>query len=480
MTAAETPAGGHPTIVQTASASGGSPAAALLPAAPATATVGRSAGLGRTIILVLAAITLAQATEAFTVQGFPILVPALTAELALSKTQIGLLTSAFFAGGFITVLPAGWAIDRIGVRWSMTAGLALMAVCVAVAAGASSFGVLYLCLLLSGIGFGSVYPATTKAVMHWAPARWRGMMMGLKQTGVPLGGVLASLALPLLLLRTSWRGALVLAAILCAIAAVLCYWMYRTHPHERTLSRRRPPAPARATVSATAPATAPAAASVAGEPGTGAPASGPSGVTALRLALADRNIWLINLSGLFLLGTQGTMVGWLVSYLHSGAGLSVVAAGGALAAMQAGGAVGRLGWGTVSDLWWGGRRLPLIIGLGLTTATALALLPWAGATGGYWAVLAVSFVAGLSGLGWVGMVTVLRAELSPPGAVGIVTSLGSFTGYFGSLLGPPLFGQVLDRTGNFTLAWRLLACCALAAALLAGRARETGKKHGQH
>jgi sugar phosphate permease len=421
-----------------------------------------SGALTATTLLVLGAITLAQATEAFTVQGFPTLIPSLTRELLLTKTEIGMLTSSFFAGGFLTVLPAGWLIDRIGVRLSMSAGLALMAVCVAIAAGSDSFPVLYACLFLSGIGFGSVYPATTKAVMHWAPAHWRGMMMGIKQTGVPLGGVLASLTLPLLLTRATWRGALLVAAALCGACVFVCYWMYRTHPDEETPGTRR-----RRQLAAAA------GGSAAGRPLGGHTPSQPAfrGTGALRAALASPNIWLINLADLFLLGTQSTLVGWLVAYLNGGAGWSVVAAGGALAAVQAGGAVGRLGWGTVSDMCFGGRRLPIIVCLGLTTATVLSLLPYATASG-YGAVLAASFVGGLSGLGWVGMVTVLRAELAPPGAVGIVTSLGSFTGYIGSLLGPPLFGLTLDRTGNYELAWRLFAVASLVAALLASRARE--------
>lgn len=391
--------------------------------------------------MVLAAITLAQATEAFTVQGFPSLVPLLTQELVLTKTQIGMLTSAFFLGGFITVLPAGWLIDRLGVRLSLVAGLSSMSVCVVIASRTSTFALLYVCLVLSGIGFGSVYPATTKAVMHWAPAKLRGTMMGIKQTGVPLGGAIASVTLPALALRSGWRGALFVAAMACAVCTVLCHIMYRTHPDETTPRRK------------------------------GAEPNGARGAAALKAALTNREIWFVNISGLFFLCVQGTLVGWLVSYLTADGSLQVVAAGAALAAVQIGGAIGRLGWGTVSDLVFGGRRVPIVAAMGVLTAIVLWTLPYA-ATAGYGTLIALCLVAGLSGLGWVGMVTVLRAELAPPQAVGIVTSLGSFTGYAGSLLGPPLFGKLLDTTGDYQLAWRALAACALIAAVLITRVRE--------
>lgn len=392
--------------------------------------------------IVVLAITLAQATEAFTVQGFPALVPFLSEELAISKARLGMLTSSFFAGGFISVIPAGWVIDRIGVRMSMSIGLGLMAAAVSIGALTHSFWTLYICLLLAGIGFGSVYPATTKAVMHWAPPKLRGTMMGIKQTGVPAGGAVAAVVLPLLALRLGWRGALLIAAAACAVCLVLCHVLYRTHPDEIHST-------ARGTHSAPR----------------------PDGRAPLRAALRSRDIWLVNISGLFFLATQSTMVAWMMTYLRSELALPVVAAGGVLAAMQIGGAAGRLGWGTVSDLFFGGRRVPIIALLGLGSGVVLWTLSFL-TQAGYGTLIVVALLAGLCGIGWVGMVTVLRAELAPREGVGIVTSLGSFMGYAGSLVGPPLFGLLLDRTGDYRLGWRLLGVCAVLAGLLVSRTTE--------
>jgi sugar phosphate permease len=397
--------------------------------------------------IVVLAITLAQATEAFTVQGFPALVPFLSDELAISKARLGMLTSSFFAGGFVSVIPAGWVIDRIGVRMSMTIGLGLMAVTVAIGALTHSFWTLYLCLLLAGIGFGSVYPATTKAVMHWAPPKLRGTMMGIKQTGVPAGGALAAVVLPVIALSLGWRGALLIAAAACGVCLVLCHALYRTHPDE--IHHAPPRAQGRQSQ------------------------SGPrsDGRAPLRAALRNRNIWLVNISGLFFLATQSTMVAWMMTYLRSELALPIVAAGGVLAAMQIGGATGRLGWGTVSDLFFGGKRIPIIALLGVCCGIVLWTLSFL-TSAGYGTLVVIALLAGLCGIGWVGMVTVLRAELAPREGVGIVTSLGSFMGYAGSLVGPPLFGLLLDRTGDYLLGWRLLGACAVFAGLLVTRASE--------
>ena len=42
---------------------------------------------------------------------------------------------------------------------------------------------------LSGLAYGFVNPATSKGVLDWIPAHRRGTAMGLKQSGVPFGGV---------------------------------------------------------------------------------------------------------------------------------------------------------------------------------------------------------------------------------------------------------------------------------------------------
>ncbi len=115
--------------------------------------------------------------------------------------------------------------------------------------------------------------------------------------------------------------------------------------------------------------------------------------------------------------------------------------------------------------------VPIIALLGVGTGAVLWILSFL-TQAGYGTLVVVSLLAGLCGIGWVGMVTVLRAELAPREGVGIVTSLGSFMGYAGSLLGPPLFGLLLDRTGDYRLAWRLLGLCAVLAGLLVLRARE--------
>lgn len=74
---------------------------------------------------------------------------------------------------------------------------------------------------LIGIGYGPMTPASSHILIHRAPPSRRALIFSIKQTGVPLGGALAGLVVPLLALHLAWRGAaLVVAAAAVALAAI--------------------------------------------------------------------------------------------------------------------------------------------------------------------------------------------------------------------------------------------------------------------
>jgi len=69
-------------------------------------------------------------------------------------------------------------------------------VLVAAAGWAHSFASLVLLLAVAGGMGASVNAASGRAVMHWFPARERGLALGLRQTAIPIGGALAASRCP--------------------------------------------------------------------------------------------------------------------------------------------------------------------------------------------------------------------------------------------------------------------------------------------
>src|ERR1017187_136411 len=71
--------------------------------------------------------------------------PVITPEFSLSQWELGVLLSAFFWTYSISLIGAGWLVDRIEVRWVYAAGFLVWSVSTISTAFVTSFGAL-LCM----------------------------------------------------------------------------------------------------------------------------------------------------------------------------------------------------------------------------------------------------------------------------------------------------------------------------------------------
>jgi ACS family hexuronate transporter-like MFS transporter len=379
--------------------------------------------------LVLAVVTLAHALGALSVLSVAPLSPFLLDALELSRAQVGLFLPAVYLGGVLMSLPAGWLTDRLGVRATLGGGLLLIGVLVMAAAWTRSLPALLAALVVAGFGFSVLNPSTGKAVVEWFPPRGRGLAMGIKQTGLTLGGLAGALTLPPLALAFGWRHALATAGALSVVAAALVLAMYR-----------RPAAPA------TAPAT-----------------SWPR-LAELSVFMRRPAVIVVFLSGLALSTAQSCVLAYLALYAKETFAVSAVAAGQVLALAQLGGTVARLAWGAASDRFFGGRRRPGVVASALLGAIAYALfaygaeLPAAG-------IVPLAVVAGAGAFGWVGLYFALVAEIGGARYAGLLTGVAVAFAWSGVLVGPPLFGLLLGATGSYAWPWLTLAVIATLVAI---------------
>src|SRR5215204_6322160 len=182
----------------------------------------------RWIILLLA--TLVQVGVSILQQAPAALGPVFTAELELSRAQIGLLSSAIWGGMLLAMLPVGLLIDRHGERRLIVAGVTAMALLVLWTTQLRAFVLLLILFLLASIGASTSAPGGSKAIAAWFPRSQRGGAMGMRQTGVTIGGLMAALLLPPVAVRFGWEVALGLAAGV-ALFTVLCFAIfYREFP----------------------------------------------------------------------------------------------------------------------------------------------------------------------------------------------------------------------------------------------------------
>jgi len=378
---------------------------------------------------ILGLVTLAHGLGALTALAAVPLAPFLLEELALSRAQAGLFLPAVYLGGVLMALPAGWVTDRLGVRLTLGAGQLLIGAMVVLAATSHGLPALLALLVLGGFGFSVLNPATGKAVVDWFPPRERGVAMGIKQTGLTLGGLAAALALPPIAVLWSWRHALAVAGGLSLASAALVSILYRPSPSEATTRVAQAPQ-----------------------------------LAELGAYLRRTPILVVFGCGLALSIAQSSLVAYLVLYAKETFAVSAVTAARFLALAQLGGTTGRVLWGVISDRSFGGRRRPGVVASAVIGAAAYAALALGSALP-VWVMAVVAFVAGAGALGWVGLYFALVAEIGGSRHAGILTGAATACSWSGTIVGPLIFAGLLGATGGYALPWLALTVIAAAVAL---------------
>jgi sugar phosphate permease len=325
----------------------------------------------------------AQASFSTITFALPVLAPALRDEYGLSLTQIGVVLAAEWVGLSVAMLPWGFAADRHGERWTLAAGLAACGACLVGAAFAPSFEALVVVLLLAGAAGGAVQSGSGRAVMGWFRRDERGLALGLRQTAVPLGGLVAAVVVPVLdeprtgflfLALLAFTGALVGALVLRSGAA-----------HELD------------------------------------PAD-------VEWTLRDRRLWLVCLaSGLYVV-PQVALMGFVVLFLHDERGYTTAAAAAVLAGSQVLAVVLRIAVGRWSDVV-GSRVRPLRL-LGLAVAATVGIVA-AAAMANAWILVPAIVVATALSMAWNGLGFTIAAEIGgrrSGAAIGVQQTALALTG----------------------------------------------------
>jgi len=323
---------------------------------------------------VLGAGTTAQAAFSAITLGLPVLAPAVREEFGLTLSQIGVFLAAEWIGLIGALLPWGFAVDRWGERWMLPLGLAACAGFVAAAAFAPGFAWLVALVALAGAAGAAVQSGSGRAVMRWFGPEERGLALGLRQTAVPIGGVIGALGLPVAVGLGGLRAAFLGLAALCLAGAVLAAFVLRERTVDDQLEAEQ-----------------------------------------VRRTLRDARLWLLCFgSGIYLVA-QVAVLGFLVLYLHDERGFSTRDAALVLVVVNVLGGALRIGLGRWSDAI-GSRLVPLrLVGLGGFAALAAAAL----LLGAPIALLLPAFVvAGGLSMAWNGLSFTAAAELAGSGRSG--------------------------------------------------------------
>jgi MFS transporter, ACS family, D-galactonate transporter len=137
--------------------------------------------------------------------AFSVAAPFMGKDLQLSKATIGIVLSAFFWVYSFMQVPAGWVVDRFGVKRAYSLGFifwSLASTFTGLARGLASLIGLRVAL---GMGQAITFPATARAVANSFPERERGTVTGIYLTGVRLGQALITWVGASFLVRYDWK-----------------------------------------------------------------------------------------------------------------------------------------------------------------------------------------------------------------------------------------------------------------------------------
>ncbi|MCU4299030.1 MFS transporter [Brevibacterium permense] len=381
------------------------------------------------------------------------------AELGISEAHFGLLATTCFGAAAIGNATLGRLADRHSDLSLMAFIFVLATLALVLVAVPDGFWMLLLAAALSGIAQSFPNGVTNRILLERVPDTKRIGWVGIKQSGVQVSQLVASLAFPVLALGIGWRGAALAVAVIPLILLAMTWSSLRTTP---LLTAPNPTADTSAeasgrTTDTTQTGTTAEAAHPDREPASGRPAKHPGMVWALAL------FGLIN--GI---GVQATNV-YIPLFAVREMGFSLVLGGATAALAGVVGVIARVTWARRMAKGASGPRLLLVLALIALAGAVLFLI--ADAAG--WALLVWVAVAfhGISALGV--SVVLMAALMRAIPAASMVSASGMVTAgmFFGFALGPLLMGVIVGSPGGFELGWvtvgvTYLLCTVLALVLM--------------
>ncbi len=356
--------------------------------------------------------------------GWGPLAPMLKGDLRIDNSQLGLMVSSMYFAMMLVSVPSGFLVDRYGARIMLILSVSLVGTATFVLSTASRHPILFLVAVLGGAGYGMINQITTKGLMYWFEPEKRATVMGIKQTGVTVGGSLIGLYIPFCAQLVGWqRAVLFLAvAILCMPLFVLLFYRERPEPGAETKREGG---------------------------GSGRVKGG------LRLLLLKPVVVALTLLFATYAACQSCVVAFLVVYAEETYGLSRVIAGSFLTVLMVAGTISRVVFGLVSDrLLHGDRVAPMAI-LALIGVAGLSGLALLSDRPPLWLLYLVSTLLGTSLVGWNGLAITLVAEIAGHDLVGSIMGIVFTIAWGGMVVAPPLFGSIVDARG-YDAAWLVL------------------------
>lgn len=387
---------------------------------------------------ILILLTLSQLIMSMGAYAWGPLAPFIRKDFGITRAQVGSITSALYAVSALVAMPSGLAIDKFGEKLMLVVALATMGFAFSALSFVDSFIMFVFFAGFSGIGYGMITQISSKGIIWWFQKKNMATAMGIKQTGVTLGGALGAVILPTIAILSNKRWATVVVAIIMVITAFLVVFFYREHPAAAAIKDGASlfQAKKRATNSR----------------------------KEFTLLLKKPELIILCFVSMLLASSQTCIASFIVLYMHEEMLATPAAAGMCLLIFMIAGTVGRVVWGMISDgIFKGDRQYPMMLLCLIAFGSALGMVFITRASMA-WLPYFICAVMGFTFMGWNALSIIFSAEIAGPEQVGLVTGVTLTSSFLGVIIGPPIFGLIADKVG-YSWGWAMLAIFGLLCAI---------------
>lgn len=355
-------------------------------------------------------------------------VPGIEHELALSKSDIGFILGSFKVVYGVGQLINGQLAEQIGARRLLAIGMLGSAALTIIFGFSTGFYLLLFLWAMNGYAQALGWSPTMRVAANWFPVARRGRAIAIIGTGYQLLGSVTIVVAGWSAEWLGWRGALFVPAGLLVASAL----------HMLITLRESPPLPV-ATASAR-------------------PATRGTWRANLAATLTNPWLWLLALALGLLNACRYGFLDWGVAQLmeiqRGGIGASAMKN----SVLPAGGIVGTLLAGWATDRFFGGRRIPVMVGM-LVTLGGLVIA--------YDSIIHTSTAASVVTLAVIGalifgpqvlLVGTTPVDLARRGTAAAACGFVNFVGYIGAAAGDQVTGYLVDHHDWHAALWFWAAC----------------------
>ena len=153
-----------------------------------------------------------------------------------SPTVQGAVMSAFFLGYVTLQIPAGYLSDRFGGKWVLGLGVLFWSLFTLLTPASAALGitVLLACRFLMGVAEAVTWPSIYSLYSRWVHPDRRASAVGLMNSGISGGAVIALICTPWLISVWSWQGAFYLYGVLGVLWFAVWAPLARSRPADKT------------------------------------------------------------------------------------------------------------------------------------------------------------------------------------------------------------------------------------------------------